>query len=532
MLAWNQSRGVPYVVQIQSIARALPTSASTTVPKTLTAGQPADDVVIRHEPALSLLPKGMPTAVPSGVPNPSPVEFDPKVRKWKDDSIYFLLTDRFQDGDPQNNMGVNKDDINRWHGGDLQGVIDKLDYIRDTGATAIWITPPMANQDTFVDSDGYHGYWPVDHFSTDKHVGTMEKFNEFVEKAHEKGLKILLDIPLNHVAWEHPFKNDPNKQDWFHHNGDVTDWNNDWQSENCSIFGLPDLAQENPAVEKYLIEVGKFWAKTGVDGFRLDAVKNVPISFWNKFNKEMHEVAGKDFYLVGEYYHGDPTRFAQFQNGDMDGLVDYPLYYTLDDVFAKGGSMRQLANRMEECDRNYPRPEMMSVFLDNHDTKRFLTKAGGDESKLKLALAFAMTINRIPTIYYGTEVGMQSDSSGWSETSRRDMEFGKNPELLAFTQKLGAIRNDSVALREGKRLEMWQDDQIYAFGRVAEGGEAVVVLNNSPDSQTREIPVRPESKIRDGTVLKEVLTGQTVTVENGRIRSQLGGKSAGIYMPL
>ena len=104
--------------------------------------------------------------------------------------------------------------------------------------------------------------------------------------------------------------------------------------------------------------------------------------------------------------------------------------------------------------------------------------------------------------------------------------------LLAYTQKLGAIRNDSVALREGKRLEMWQDDQIYAFGRVAEGGEAVVVLNNSTDNQTREIPVRPESKIKDGTVLKEVLTGQTVTVENGRIRTQLNGKSAGIYMPL
>lgn len=194
--------------------------------------------------------------------------------------------------------------------------------------------------------------------------------------------------------------------------------------------------------------------------------------------------------------------------------------------------MRQLANRMEECDRNYPNPELMSSFLDNHDTKRFLTKAGGDMDKLKLALAFQMTINRIPTVYYGTEVGMQSDSTGWSETSRRDMEFGANPDLLAYTQKLGAIRNDSVALREGKRLEMWQDDQIYAFGRVAEGGEAVVVLNNSPDSQTREIPVRAESKIKDGTVLKELLTGQTVTVENGRIRSQLNGKSAGIYMPL
>ena len=477
-------------------------------------------------------PEAASPAVASGVPNPVPIPKDPKVRKWRDDTIYFLLTDRFQDGDPTNNEGVNKADLNRYHGGDLQGVIDKLDYIQGTGATAIWITPPMDNQQSFVSSDGYHGYWPIDHFKTDEHVGTMEKFKEFVDKAHEKGLKVLLDIPLNHTAWEHPFWKDPSRQDWFHHNGDVKDWNDDWQSENCAIFGLPDLAQENPAVEKFLIDVGKFWADTGVDGFRLDAVKNVPKSFWNRFNAAMHEHRGPDFYLVGEYYHGDPAKYPPYQNGGMDGLVDYPLYYTLDDVFAKGGSMRQLAGRMAETERNFPHPEMMSVFLDNHDTKRFLSKAGGDREKLKLAMAFQMTINRIPTVYYGTESSMQSDDSGWSESSRRDMEFGKDPEMLAYMQKLTAIRNDSIAMREGRMLEMWQDDQVYAYGRVHPQGEAVVVLNNSPSDQTRDIPLRAESQLKDGTVMKELLTGETVTIQNGRIQSHLGGKKAGIYMPV
>ncbi len=468
----------------------------------------------------------------SGVPNPQPTPTDPKVRDWRDDTIYFLLTDRFHDGDPNNNQGVNKDDIHRWHGGDLQGVIDKLDYIKETGATAIWITPPMHNQTSFVNSDGYHGYWPIDHFSVDPRVGTMEKFKEFVATAHEKGLKVLLDIPLNHVAWEHPFRNDQSKHNWFHHNGDVTDWNDDWQAENCAIFGLPDLAQENPEVEKYLMDVGKFWAATGVDGFRLDAVKNVPKSFWDKFNKEMHAFAGDDFYLVGEYYHGDPSRYPGYQHGDMDGLVDYPLYFTMHDVFAKGGSMRHLANRVAETQHHYPEPEMMSVFIDNHDTKRFLTKADGDKDRLKLALTFATTINRIPTIYYGTEVSMESDKEGWSETSRRDMEWDKDPDMLGYVQKLTAIRNDSIAMREGKMLEMWQDDQIYSYGRVHPEGEAVVVLNNSADPQTREIPLRAESQIKEGTVLKDLLSGQTVTVQNGKIRSELGAKKAGIYMPL
>lgn len=473
-----------------------------------------------------------PAPVASGVPHPSPPPLDVKERKWKDDIIYFMLTDRFHDGDPNNNFGVDKGNIHRWNGGDLKGAIEKLDYIKSVGATAVWITPPMANQDTFINTDGYHGYWPIDHFTVDKHLGTMETFKEFVETAHEKGIKVLLDIPLNHTAWEHPYWTDPAKYDWYHHNGDVTDWDNEWQAENCSIFGLPDLAQENPVVEKYLMDVGKFWAATGVDGFRLDAVKNVPKSFWAKFNQEMHEFAGEEFYLVGEYYHGDPSKYPVFQHQDMDGLVDYPLYYTIDDVFAKGESMRKLAGRMAECHQHYPHPEMMSVFLDNHDTKRFLTKAGGDRDKLKLALAFAMTINRIPTIYYGTEVSMESDHEGWSETSRRPMEWNKDPNMLAHFQKLAAIRNDSIALREGSFLEMWQDDQVFAYGRVHENQEAVVVLNNSTDRQTRDIPVRPESKLKDGAVLKELLTGKTVTVQNGRIQCEVDRKSAGIYLPV
>jgi alpha-amylase len=509
------------------------TTAPVAAPRTLTASVPGETLTLGQvDASAGLMPKFFPSPVPSGVPNPTPPPFDPKVRQWKDDTIYFLLTDRFHDADPTNNEGVNKDDIHRWHGGDLQGVIDKLDYIRDTGSTAIWITPPMANQHSFVDSDGYHGYWPIDHYSTDKHVGTMEKFEEFVEKAHEKGLKVLLDIPLNHVAWEHPWRNDPAKHEWFHHNGDVVDWENQFQAENHSIFGLPDLAQENPVVEKALMDVGKFWAGKGVDGFRLDAVKNVPRSFWDKFNKEMHAVAGKDFYLVGEYYHGDSSKFAQFQNGDMDGLVDYPLYYAIDNAFAKGGSMRDLANQVAKCEKDYPNPEMMSVFLDNHDTKRFMTKAGGDRDKLKMALTFQMTINRIPSVYYGTEVAMESDATGWSETSRRDMEWDKDPDMHAYFQKLTAIRNDSIAMRDGQILEMWQDDQVFAYSRLHEKEEAIVVLNNNSEMQTRNIPIRAESKIKDGTVLKELLTGQKVTVKDGKIESRLGGRSAGIYMPV
>jgi len=472
-------------------------------------------------------------AVPSGVPNPQRPLSDPKQRDWRDDVIYFAMTDRFQDSDPSNNFGVDKSNIHAWHGGDIQGLIEKADYVRETGATALWLTPPMAGQDTFVDTDGYHGYWPTDYHKVDKHLGDMDKFKEMVDVYHDKGMKVIVDIPLNHVAWEHPYWTDPNKADMFHHNGDVTDWNNDWQQENCSIFGLPDWAQENPETERYLMEVGKFWASTGIDGFRLDAVRSVPKEFWTKFNKEIHDVAGDDFLLLGEYYHGDATRLAPYQKDTgMDSLVDYPMYYRIKEAFAKGGSMREVANGMSWTNNTYLEPELMGIFADNHDTQRFLTEADGDRDRLKMALTFTMTANRLPTIYYGSEQAFTSDKTGWAETSRKDMEFDKDPDMHGYFQKLGAIRNDLEPLRRGELLEMWQDDQVYAFDRKSETGEAIVVFNNAEDDQTRRIPLRQESNIKEGTILKDLLSGETVAVKDGAIERGMKAKSASIFVPL
>ena len=231
-----------------------------------------------HNRLPSRAPKTQPAVleskIDSGVPNPSPPVADPKERDWRDDVIYFAMTDRFHDADPTNNHDVDKSNIHKWHGGDIQGLIDKAQYVKDTGATALWLTPPMSSQTSFVDTDGYHGYWPVNYYTIDSHLGDMDKFKEMVDVYHDKGMKVILDIPLNHTAWEHPHWTNPEKADMFHHNGDVTDWDDDWQQENCSIFGLPDWAQENPETEKYLMEVGKSGPKpesTAFDWMRFAA---------------------------------------------------------------------------------------------------------------------------------------------------------------------------------------------------------------------------------------------------------------------
>ncbi|MCA9797552.1 MAG: alpha-glucosidase C-terminal domain-containing protein, partial [Candidatus Eremiobacteraeota bacterium] len=375
----------------------------------------------------------------------------------------------------------------------------------------------------------------------DGRLGEMDTFKELVDKAHEKGLKVLLDLPLNHVAWEHPFRNDPDKADWFHNCGDVKNWDDPKEAECGSIFGLPDLAQENPEVYNYLVDVSKFWMRTGIDGFRLDAVKNINFDFWPQYNKDIHEFArdelGKnDFFLIGECFDTRTDKVNSYQQNDMDSLFDYPLKFTAHEVLAHGGNMGELARVLDEGNRVYQSPELMSGFLDSHDTQRFLSAAGGDKERLSLALDFLFTINRVPSLYYGTETGMDAtpppgqENIGWPATSRKDMEFEGSPEVRAHLTELSRIRNGSEALKHGSLKEMWVDEKVFAFGRNHPDQEAVVFLNNGDSHESRQVPLRPENRlIASGTVLVDALSGQEVTVTDGKISVELAPKSARIF---
>lgn len=449
-------------------------------------------------------------------------------RPWSEESIYFVLTDRFYDGDRNNNYNVNTSKAATYHGGDLQGVIDKLDYIKDLGMTTIWITPVVDNDDDQLAQTGmwgYHGYWAKDFTKVDEHLGTMDKLKELITKAHQKGIKVLIDIVANHAGYSYPANDHPT---WIHHNGNIQNWENPWQVENCSIYGLPDFAQENPEASQYLIGVYKDWIKTGADGYRVDTVKHVPLSFWTTFNQALHQAGGKSFFLLGEMLHGDANTVAKYQStGGFDSLFDYPLYYKIKEVFAYDGSMRKLGSQFA-LDGTYQNAMQMSPFIDNHDLPRFLHVANGNEAKLKLATAFIATIRGIPCIYMGTEVGM---TGGDDPENRKDMAWNTNKTMLEYTRKLFTLRQSSAALRGGIQLEMWQDDKIYAFARKKGTDEAVVVLNNNTQTETREIPLRTESTLKDGTVLEDRLNGGTVTVQNRKITVQTAGKTARVFLP-
>lgn len=466
---------------------------------------------------------------------------------WQDEIIYFVVTDRFLNSDKNNDFNVKANDPWAYHGGDFQGLINKLDYIKDLGATTIWITPPMDNRDNAFKADfgggkmqdiwGYHGYWFKDFYAVDEHLGDMKKMQELVSKAHSKGIKVLLDIVVNHVDYDHPWakdKNNPNGQyyNWFNHAGKIQDneWSNQWKVENGELAELPDLNQNNPETYDYLVKASKWWIQqTKADGFRIDTVKHVGRPFWKKYSKDIHDFAGKDFLLLGEVYEGYPERCADYINDGLDSTFDFPFYYAIKDVFGNGQSAKQLAKLFEK-DYLYPNPNMLSPFIDNHDVPRFLHDAGVNGlNKLKLALSFVMTMRGIPMMYYGTEIGLQG---GADPDNRRDMVWGnKNPDMIAHVKKLTSIRKQQVALRRGKQLEMWQDDQVFSFLRTTgdPNSEVITVINNSDSKQTRKIQIRAESQMANGTKLVNLMSNDGVTVEDKTITVTLGAKEAKIF---
>lgn len=466
---------------------------------------------------------------------------------WKDQIIYFIFTDRFSNGDKKNDFNV-KNEPWAYHGGDFQGIINKLDYIKDLGATTIWITPPMDNRDTAFKADfgggkmqdiwGYHGYWFKDFYAVDEHLGDMAKMRELINKAHSKGIKVLLDIVMNHLDYDHPFaKNKNNPQDkyhkWFNHHGKINDqdWSNPWKVEHGELAELPDLDQTNPEVYDYLLKASKWWiTEAKPDGFRIDTIKHVGHDFWKKYSRDIHSFAGDDFLLLGEVYDGYPETNASYIKDGLDSTFDFPFYYAIKDVFGQGKSARQLAKLFDKDDV-YPDASMLSPFIDNHDVPRFLHDAGNNGvNKLKLAMAFIMTMRGIPTIYYGTEVALQG---GADPDNRRDMPWStKNTNLTDYLKKLTSTRKNYESLRRGKQLEMWQDDQIFSFLRTTgdPNGEVITVINNSEQQQTRTIQIRTESKMQNGTQLRNVLANDGLTVNDRKITVSLAPKEAKVFV--
>ena len=439
-----------------------------------------------------------------------------------DDVIYLIMPDRFSDGDPSNNdpeisKGLfDKTKPRYYHGGDLQGIINRLPYLKNLGVTAIWVNPVYDNVNhlnTKEVYDGqpitdYHGYGAVDFYGVEEHFGTLSKFREMVDAAHSAGIKVIQDQVANHTGPFHPWVSDSPLPTWYHGTA-ANHINETWQTwtladphstdevrkstlDGWFINLLPDLNQEEPEVARYLIQNTLWWiGVSGLDGVRQDTLPYVPRTFWKEWMAAIHREYPK-FRVVGEMFDGDPALVSFFQGGrkqfdgfdsGVDTLFDFPLFYAVRNVFAGGKPARDLPSMLAH-DRLYPDASMLVTFLGLHDVDRFMNVQGASVERLKLAFTFLLTTRGIPMIYYGDEVALPG---GNDPDNRRDfpMEKFENPgELYTYIAKVAKMRSDNECLRRGPVATIEATETVYAFSRKSGACEATVVLNTGSQEAT------------------------------------------------
>ena len=461
---------------------------------------------------------------------------------FRKETIYFVFLDRFSDGDVSNNTGHNPatydpNNLKKYVGGDLRGLIDKLPYLKSLGVTSIWITPPVDNADN-IDANGgagYHGYWGRDFFRVDEHFGTLDDFKELTNKMHsaEYNMKLVLDYAPNHsngndeneygaLYRDGQFITDYNSDvaagtDWYHHNGGVTNWNDWYQVRNFNLFNLSDFNQSNTNVYQYLLDGSKFWIDAGVDAIRVDAIKHMDKSFIQQWTTDIYDYSkslGRDgFYFFGEWFGASANTTTgidgyaiDYANTSGAALLDFGFRDTLERVLANraGNSMKTLNSYLETRKSVFTSDDWQVVFMDNHDMARISTalrssastfgpgnnEAGGNQSevfaqqRVNLGLVATMTVRGIPAIYYGTEhysADFTQNAFGQVGSDPYNREkmpsFSQDTQAFKIIQALTDLRQNSLAIQRGSYTQRWVDDDVLVYER-QEGEDVVTVALN------------------------------------------------------
>ncbi len=499
-----------------------------------------------------------------------------------DDVIYFLLPDRFADGDTSNNDPAKSKGLydrkfgRHYHGGDLQGLIDNLAYLKSLGVTAIWTTPVYDNNDKpdykemydgMPFTTGFHGYGAIDMYGVDEHLGNMAKLKELVQKAQAMGFKMIQDQVVNHSGPYHVWAEDSPTPTWW--NGTLKNHpNNNWQkwtamnpratyqTQKRNIDGwfidiLPDFNQNDPEVEKYLIQHTIWWLETiGYDAIRMDTLPHVPRWFWEKWMTAI-KAEYPNVNVLGELFDGDPALLAYYQGGrrghdgvdtKLDTLYDFTLFYAIRNAFAKGQHIRGI-QQVFAHDWLYPRPEVLTTFLGVHDMERFMNEEGATIEGLKLAQTLIMTSRGTPLLYYGDEIAMPG---GGDPDNRRDFPGGfKGDSRNAFTKQgrtanensvwnhlasLGKLRLELEPLRRGKSYDLLDEPQQMAYVRVTNTLAVLVVFNNDTKAAEVSFDVSMIKSMPKNAMLVDRL-GKIgdVKVENGNIKFMMPMRSAGVF---
>lgn len=453
---------------------------------------------------------------------------------WRDAVIYFAFVDRFENGDPSNDAAIGVPTASDWQGGDWAGVTRRIEdgYFSDLGINVLWISVPMDNADVSglgtdgMDYSAYHGYWPQNLGATEEHFGTLAELQALVDTAHENDIKVIFDYAMNHVHASAPVYADHPEWFWPNDNGaggncvcgEGCGWEGP-EAKRCWFTSyLPDFDFNEEAARDFSVGNAVQWIlDTGVDGFRLDAVKHIEdawlLDLRARVTEEIEPESGRHFYMVGETFTGDQGLIAYYVNPDMlDGQFDFPLRMEMArTVLMRQGSMSDLAGFMDGNDGFYG-SGIMSTFIGNHDIPRAIHLAqdtplwdnqwadGKDRAwsgqpglpsgasafeRLGNAFTILMTTPGAPLVYYGDEIGM---AGAGDPDNRRFMQWdgwsAPQQALFDHVALLTRIRADHPATRRGERTTLSSSTDTFAYTMSAPGDVLHVLVNRSDSAQS------------------------------------------------
>lgn len=469
---------------------------------------------------------------------------------WDESIIYFMLTDRFFDGDQSNNnpygINDNKGDRGSYQGGDFEGVTAKLDYLKNLGVNTIWISPIVENikydvRYNATDANAghsyfaYHGYWASNFEKVNPHFGTLEEFHQLLDGAHERGMKIMVDVVLNHTGYglkeldgstTNPPAGFPTDEDRSRFSGLVRQGNVGSDEVIGELAGLPDMKTEDPAVRQQIIDWQTDWidkAKTAkgntIDYFRVDTVKHVEDATWMAFKNAITKKMPAHK-MIGEAWGADVDNdYGYLNSGIMDSVLDFSFKNVARDFV--NGKLEEANRSLEERNATIDNTATLGQFLGSHDEDGFLYSVGGDKGKLKVAASLQATSKGQPVIYYGEELGQSGANNYPVYDNRYDFAWDRveGNDILAHYQKILSFRGDhSKIFAKGDRSHLagTNEDQFLVFSRTFQNESVYVGLNVADTAKQVTLSVdSPEVVITDHYSNKEYRASEgkvTITI--------------------
>ena len=472
------------------------------------------------------------------------------------DFIYLIMPDRFANGDPSNDVikgmketALNRDSMYFRHGGDIQGIIDRLDYLQDLGVTALWLNPVLENDQPRT---SYHGYANTENYRIDPRYGTNELYKKLVDELHRRDMKMIKDIVHNHVGSEHWTLKDLPMQDWVHQwpsytktsykdqvlfdpyasRADRKQMTDGWFDRH-----MPDMNHANPFVRNYITQSHIWWIEyAGLDGFRLDTYAYNDLEYmaeWGRLIKQEYP----HFTFFGEtWVHGVPNQvfFTQGKtvnqplDTELPAVTDFQALWGINEALNGKFGWNEGVNKLYTTlasDFVYQDASRNVVFLDNHDLSRFFSVIGEDFSKFKSGVAWLLTTRGIPQFYYGTEILMKNFANpdglvredfrgGWAEDKVNKFESSgrteREEEAFRFVRTLANYRKNNPVLQTGRLMQFVPENGVYTYFRYNDDKSVMVVMNTN-DKPEKVATDRYAERMQGFTGAKDVITGKQVT---------------------